>query len=198
MALSRERIADEVLKLLGLPDPAATVAIMLQRSILKPVLPEIEPERLRQLEALIVAEQQADIAPDPLRRLSALLPRDENTAEKVAARLKLSTDARKRLGCAATPDLPSSAQVLAYRAGTRCAVDRLLLGGKTREAAAIVDWQAPRLPIGGGVLIARGVPRGPLVAQTLRRIEDRWVEAGFPRGDRFDQIVAAEIGAATT
>ena len=31
MALSRERIADELLKLLGLPDPSATVAIMLER-----------------------------------------------------------------------------------------------------------------------------------------------------------------------
>ena len=43
MALSRERIADELLKLLGLPDPAPTVALMLERAILKPVLPEIEP-----------------------------------------------------------------------------------------------------------------------------------------------------------
>jgi len=59
MALSRERIADELLKLLGLPDPAKTMAIMLDRGILKPVLPEIEPERLHDLETLIAAERSA-------------------------------------------------------------------------------------------------------------------------------------------
>ena len=69
MALSRERIADEILKLLGASDPAPTVAIMLGRAILKPILPEIEPERLRDLEALIAAEWDAQIEPDALRRL---------------------------------------------------------------------------------------------------------------------------------
>jgi poly(A) polymerase len=39
-------------------------------------------------------------------------------------------------------------------------------------------------------LIARGLPEGPGVARTLRRIEDRWVEAGFPRGEPFDEIIA--------
>src|SRR6476619_1012172 len=71
MALSRERIADELLKLLGLPNPSRTVGIMLQRAILKPVLPEIELERQSDLEALIAAEASAGIAPDGLRRLSA-------------------------------------------------------------------------------------------------------------------------------
>jgi poly(A) polymerase len=49
MALSRERIADELLKLLAVEDPSRTVAIMLDHGILKPVLPEIRPEALRSL-----------------------------------------------------------------------------------------------------------------------------------------------------
>src|SRR5204862_3061310 len=40
MALSRERIADELLKLLAVDDPPATLRIMLDRAILKPGLPE--------------------------------------------------------------------------------------------------------------------------------------------------------------
>ena len=36
MALSRERIADELLKLLGLADPSATVALMIERGIFRP------------------------------------------------------------------------------------------------------------------------------------------------------------------
>src|ERR1043165_9123216 len=59
MALSRERIAEELVKLVALPDPSKTVGIMLQRSILRPVLPEIEPERLADLKVLIASEQSA-------------------------------------------------------------------------------------------------------------------------------------------
>ena len=40
MALSRERIADELLKLLSVEDPSSTISIMLDRGILRPVLPE--------------------------------------------------------------------------------------------------------------------------------------------------------------
>src|SRR4051812_2594244 len=117
MALSRERIADELLKLLAVTDPCPTVAIMLGRNILKPVLPEIELERLGELRSLVAAEQAAGIEPDALRRLSALLPRDPLTADDVAARLRLSNKARKRLACAAAADLSPSPRALAYRLG---------------------------------------------------------------------------------
>ena len=33
------------------------------------------------------------------------------------------------------------------------------------------------------------------MARTLRRIEDRWVEAGFPHGDQFERIVADALAA---
>jgi poly(A) polymerase len=40
------------------------------------------------------------------------------------------------------------------------------------------------------------LPEGPLVARTLRAIDERWVEAGFPSGDAFERIVAEALGAA--
>lgn len=190
MALSRERIADELLKLLGMADPSRTVAIMLHRAILKPVLPEIEPGKTRDLEALIAAERAARIPPDPLRRLAALLPRKPEAAEAIAVRLKLSNRARKRLACAADDNLLSSPRELAYRFGSDCAVDRLLLAQKTSEAADIAKWHRPQLPISGGALIARGLAQGPIVARTLRAIEDRWVLSGFPEGADFEALVA--------
>src|SRR4051794_40522346 len=76
MALSRERIADELVKLLGMADPSHTVGIMLERGILRPVLPEIHARTIADLRALIAAEQEAKIKPGALRRLAALLPRD--------------------------------------------------------------------------------------------------------------------------
>ena len=189
MALSRERIADEVLKLLAVDDPAPTVAIMLQNGILRPVLPEIAFERLSGLETLIAAERSAGAEPDPLRRLAALLPRDPTVADDVAVRLKLSNKARKRLSCAAAAELFSSPHALAYRVGTSCAVDRLLLAAEVEQTRNIAKWTPPRLPITGGRLIARGLPEGPIVARTLRWIEDRWVESGFPAGEDFEKIV---------
>jgi poly(A) polymerase len=189
MALSRERIADELLKLLSVQDPARTVGIMLQRNILKSVLPEIESERLCELEALIAAEQAAGIEADPLRRLAALLPKDSDIANDIAVRLRLSNKARKRLVCAVGQDGHTTPQALAYRLGQNCAVDRLLLAGRESEAQLIAAWKAPRLPITGGTLIARGLPEGPIVARTLRRIEEEWLNAGFPGGDAFERIV---------
>jgi poly(A) polymerase len=194
MALSRERIADELLKLLGLPDPAPTVAVMLDRAILKPVLPDIAPTALASLEIVIAAEREAGIKVEAVRRLAALLPPEPLVAEKIAARLKLSNKARKRLACAAARDLGINPQALAYRVGTECAIDRLLLSGKPAKAASISQWRTPKLPIGGGALISRGLPEGPVVARTQRRIEDRWVEAGFPKGDEFERIVADVLG----
>jgi poly(A) polymerase len=83
---------------------------------------------------------------------------------------------------------------LAYTLGTEFALDRLLLAGKTNEAAAIATWKAPRLPITGGALIERGLKEGPIVAKTLRQIEDRWVNRGFPQGADFDRIVTDVLG----
>ncbi len=187
MALSRERIADELLKLLALPDPTPTVRLMLGCNLFEPVVPEIESAD--RLAALVAAEREAGIAPDAVRRLAALLPPDPAVAEKIAARLKLSNKARKRLSSAANPDPGIGTKPLAYRIGIEGAVDRLLLASRPRDAAEINRWSPPRLPIGGGQLIARGVPEGPEVARTMRRIEAEWEAQGFPEGAEFDRLV---------
>ena len=189
MALSRERIADELLKLLALPDPSRTVRIMVEHDILKAVLPEIRKDRLPDLRALIEDELSAGLEPDPLRRLAALLPFEPDLADSIAVRLRLSNKARRRLVCASQADIGLSPQALAYKLGSECAADRLLLARHPHEASKIAHWKAPRLPIGGGALIKRGLTEGPIVARTLRQIEDRWVERNFPVGAEFDQIV---------
>ena len=196
MALSRERIADEILKLLAVENPTPTVRVMLENGILRPVLPEIERSAAARLEALVSAEAEAGIPSDPLRRLAALLPRDPPLADRVAARLKLSNKARKRLACAATPDLAENVQALAYFIGCECAVDRLLLAGKAGPANGLADWRPPRLPVSGGMLIERGLRQGPEVARTLKVIERRWVDLGFPTGADLKDIVSDALASA--
>lgn len=187
MALSRERIADELLKLLALANPVGTVRLMHERGLFAPVAPEIAD--VGRLEALVATERKASIDPDPIRRLAALLPSDSKIAERVAARLKLSNKAKKRLASAADASLGRGPRPLAYRLGTEGAIDRLLLAGRAADAASIAGWTPPRLPIGGRQLMARGVPEGPEVARTLKHIEDAWEAAGFPGGDVIDRLV---------
>ena len=178
MALSRERIADELLKLLSLPDPAPTVELMIARGIFRPVLPEIDDAE--PLGRLVRAEAQAGVAPHPLRRLSALIPPNPEAAASVAARLRLSNKAAKRLALAADRSL-GPLKPLAYRIGTEAAVDRLLLAGEAGPGiAALADWRPPRLPISGGDLIGMGLTAGPEVARTLQAVERDWIDAGFP------------------
>ena len=183
MALSRERIADELTKLLALPEPVAAVRLMVGRGILKPVLPEIGPEGVERLARLVGREAEAGAAPHPLRRLAALLPADPEQASAVAARLRLSNRSAKRLAAAAgrTADDLRPPEVLAYAVGAEEAVDRILLGdGDPGATAALEGWQRPRLRLGGGELIAMGLAPGPVVARTLQAIEREWAEAGFP------------------
>ena len=42
------------------------------------------------------------------------------------------------------------------------------------------DAKEPRLPFGGNDLLARGIKDGKAVGETLKLLEARWIEAGFP------------------
>ena len=194
MALSRERVADELLKLLALDDPRPTVHLMVERGILTSVIPEIGNEGVARLDQLVELERQAKLAPNAIRRLAALLDGPPELGRSIAARLKFSNRNKKRLELALKPPA-GTAQSQAYRDGMEAAVDRIALADRLplaeRLAALqqLADWTVPRLPIGGGQLIAMGVPEGPQVAATMRRIEDAWEAAGFPAGEAFDRLV---------
>ena len=192
MALSRERIRDELLKLLVARNAVSVLTLMEARGIRGRVVPEISAAGIAALERLAMREAAAGIAPDSLRRMAALLPND--VLDAVAARLKLSNAARKRLGIATGTSLAGGPRALAYRVGSEGAIDRLLISdGELADIAAITDWSPPALPLSGGALVAAGLRKGPLVAATLKRIEDRWVGEGFPDAARVDQIAAEEI-----
>jgi poly(A) polymerase len=187
MALSRERIADELFKILALPDPTRTVSLMAELGIFRPVLPEIDEAGTKRLQALVEREGTARVPPEPLRRLSALLPATPELAEATAARLRLSKKAAKRLVSAASRSSGDTVkpQALAYRIGRDEAIDRILLGDEEPEAMRakiehLRDWTPPRFQIGGGDLLSMGLCPGPVVAQTLQAIQRDWVERGFP------------------
>jgi len=199
MALSRERIRDELLKLLVTKDAVRVVRLMIERGIFEPVLPEITSADL--LAHVVKREAATGIAPDPIRRLAAVLPRDGASADQIGARLKLSNAERKRL-VAATGEPLDAPKPLAYRLGREIALDRLLLSDRDlAEIEEIRSWEAPRLPLSGGALVARGLAKGPDVARALRAVEDRWIAEGFPGQERVNALadeIVAQVRLATS
>jgi poly(A) polymerase len=188
--LSRERVGMELLNLLGLPDPAPTVARMENLGVLKEILPEAEPDALA---ALIAEERRQDAAPDAIRRLAALLPAVPALAEQVAARFRLSGAQKKRLVTAAKRgDAPGDPRALAYWLGRDEALDHLLMAGS--DIGPLRDWQIPRFPLKGGEIVARGVKAGPDVARILNAVEKRWAEEGFPGKERIEALLTEELG----
>jgi poly(A) polymerase len=183
MALSRERIADELLKLLALPNPAPTMGLMLEHKIWAPVVPEFS------------GVSAALLRPgDAVHRLASLLPPDPGVADIVAKRLKLSKAITKRLVLASGREAADAndPRALAYRLGREAAVDRLMLIDRSDALDALDGWSIPHLPISGGALVKRGLIAGPDVARALKRVEEQWISEGFPGATRVE-VIADEI-----
>ena len=184
MALSRERIADELLKLLALPKAADSVALMLAHGILKPVVPEI----------ISVDGIAAITNNDAVLRLAGLLPADPAVADSVAKRLKLSKAVTKRLVLAAgrSADDAGNPRALAYQLGSVAARDRLALGRHSSALAQLDGWDIPVFPLSGGAIVARGISAGPEVARILKATEQQWIAEHFPNAARVEAIADAQ------
>jgi len=192
MALSRERIADELLKLLVAKDAVRVVALMIERGIFAPVLPEIVS--VDRLAALAEREAASGTPPNAIRRLAALLTGD---ADSVGARLKLSNAMRQRLLRAAAPAGSENARALGFRIGTEQATDVLLLSDRDLgEVTQLQGWEPPAFPISGGAIVARGVKAGPDVARLLGEVREQWIAEGFPDAARVSEIADAAVARA--
>jgi len=194
MALSRERIAAELLRLLVARHAVAVVAVMLDHGIFAPVLPEIAD--LARFERTRSREIAHGSAPAAIRRLVALVP--AGAVEDVGARLKLSNADRKRMAVAAQPLPTENPRELRYRLGATGAEDQLLLSdlddaAVAEKLAAIRGWEAPALPLTGGALVEAGVRKGPDVARLLRQVEEQWIAEGFPDAARVAQLAAEAV-----
>lgn len=196
--LSRERIADELLRIMALADPAPAARLMEQAGVLAEIIPEALPGAADRLARLVANEVAAGIAADPVLRLIALLPEAPDAADTLASRLKLSKRVHKRIAVARSGHASPPLRALAYRIGIEGGRDRLLLGDGSQLAmlADLANWTVPRLPVGGGDLVALGVPPGPDIARLLHEVEDRWIAENFPDRDRTTAIIHALLSSA--
>src|SRR3546814_12667585 len=62
-----------------------------------------------------------------------------------------------------------------------------------RSMKLLAGWTPPRLPLGGGALIERGLQPGPDVAKALAEVQDIWVAEGFPDEARLSEIAEQTV-----
>lgn len=202
-ALSRERIARELLLLLGAAKPLASTRLMEKCRVWPVILPEMRPDGLDLLAELIARESKVSAEHHALLRLAALLPLDPLLADQVAARLRLSKAQRLALARFATPwpDTGTARQIAAQVQPEELVAPWLLLRAPEATLAtgwqSLQGWQAPDFPLGGRDIIALGIQAGPDVAKALGEVRRRWVAEDFPREARLAEIAAevvAQVG----
>jgi poly(A) polymerase len=193
-ALSRERIAQELTKLLSLPHPLKSVDLMVENGIFAPFLPELSASAADVLRRLMDREERQQLPVSLPARLLTLLPHDPVAVDKVAARLKLSNRLRENLAKRlAAPELDEqNIRAIAYRSSIDSARDVAMLYADDAALpeclAQLEGWSIPEMTFKGGDLIELGLRAGPLVAKTLQAVEAQWIAEDFPPHARQIEI----------
>ena len=201
-ALSRERIAQELTRILTLKDPVDSVKLMITNGIFAPFLPELSISAASDLQLLVKRETTFAQPVSLPARFLALLTRDAAAVDKVAARLKLSNKMREGLArrLQAPAPQPDNMRAIAYRSDTETARDVAMLYAADTEVpeclARLEHGETPALSIKGGELIKMGLPAGPLVAKTLQAIEADWISEDFPNAARQRELAIQTVNAA--
>jgi poly(A) polymerase len=195
--LSRERVRNELLKLIVARHAVAMLALMSESGILIDVLGGVP--WLASFSNLRKAEEEFELPRDPVRRLGALAVRVREDAERLRERLRLTNEEARRLRLMGegwwqlAPDMGENARrIVLYRIGPEDYRDRALIAFSRAEEKvndegwrALIDlpqqWTAPKFPLVAKHFIDQGVEKGPALGSILTRAEETWTEHGFPQ-----------------
>jgi len=169
--LSKERIGQEMLKLLAAPDPAPALASMGACGALLRTLPGADPQSLA---VLVHLEAAHGAKPDAMRRLAVI------GGEDPKGNLRLSNAELRRLTMLQSTD---DALTLGYRVG-RGAIDILLIRaasfGSEISNQDLTDAQLgidKTFPLRAADLMP--ALSGPELGHALKVAEDRWIKSRF-------------------
>lgn len=202
--LSSERVWSEMKKLLSASDPSRALLWMRQTGVLNVVLPESEKWGIDAIHALIETGNVMGWQHDPILRLISIVPPDDVRLKAMAKRLKLSNLEKTRvmnwvkIGKISTNISELDLQKMIYKKGRQPVLDQLGLELAAARARGCNDDQAlleaghynklysiaenfeiPTLPIRGHDLIEKGFEKGPILGETLKKLENIWLESGF-------------------
>ena len=170
--LSRERVGQEMRKLLGAPDPAPAVAVAQATGVLARLLPGADSRALAPLVHL-----EAGLPPRWLRRLAVLGATDAADRLRLS-RAEVQTLMRIQAAMAMTPE------EAAFRHGAETAQDAMLATAAAMGVALPPDWLSrirhaadQRFPVRASDLMP--ALQGAALGQMLSVLERRWIESGF-------------------
>jgi poly(A) polymerase len=171
-SLSKERIGQEMLKLLAAPDPAPSIASFASCGGLMQVLPGADHGMLA---VLVHIEQNALLEPDPMRRLAVLGGMD------VAENLRLSKAKTRRLDVLRSDMSPVE---VAYRHDAQMGLGKLAVEAASlgqdidaHQVDAVRFAADQRLPITAQDMMP--ALKGAALGQALKAAEARWIASGF-------------------
>ena len=173
-SLSRERVGQELVKLLAAPDPAPAIAVMRQIGLLSVILPGSDDRALAPLIHL-----EAGMPPEPMRRLAALGGEDPRDALRLS---KAQANMVQLLRTEATG--PTAPAALAYMYDQSVARNAMLL------RSALLEMPLPPMletELNAGAqavfpLTAQDLMpdlRGPALGAALKRLKSDWIASGF-------------------
>lgn len=171
--LARERVGNEILKLLGAPDPAPALAAMASTGVLTRILPGSDP---RFVAPLVLLENYAQVPPEAIRRLAAL------GGEDVEGKLRLSSKQARRL--AILNQVDSDVSEISYRHDATVAWDVALLRAATtgnplpHDTALRIERGATAVfPVSAADLMPEF--EGKALGDRLEKLESLWIASGF-------------------
>lgn len=178
--LSRERISQEVLKLLASPDPAPAIATMRQTGVLNTLFSGADD---RALAPLIHMQNELPFPVehfDAVLRLAAL-----GDADEFSRHLRLSNAQAKRLSLLRDAAIGTQGPAeLAYRYGVDDAQAACVLRAALLETPLVADLKpalkagaAATFPIRAGDLMPN--LSGPALGAALKTLEAKWISSGF-------------------
>lgn len=174
--LSRERVGAEILKLLGAPDPAPSVAAMRTTGVLGAALPGADD---RALAPVVHFESEIGLAADAVLRLASLGGTD------VVATLRLSKAQLKAVEALREAAIGTAcAAELGYRLGEQLAIKAMILRSALLEMpiASSVCSDAEEgsqavFPVSAKDLMPK--LKGPELGKKLSQLERAWIASGF-------------------
>lgn len=187
-ALSKERVTQELLKIIGTRRASQTLDLMFSHDVLLDMAEDYAESLMARLCDLQVRHEAIDplprllvlggMKPDAfLEKLSLSNAQKDRLRQMADGTLSLKTITRKKL------------RALVHRSGNTVALQSYLLRLAERDEFPDLDlldivryWQAPVFPVGGADLIAAGYQPGPALGAMLSKLEEGWIAKDFPEG----------------
>ncbi len=185
-SLSRERITQEIFKIIAVPNPAQVLGLMFSHGVLADMGKNFKAARMDNLCSL----QNRYDARDIMARMIVIAGMQANYFEE---RLVLSNAQKKQIDAFAQampilkPVSKKKVRELVYRCGNATALQTYFLHLAQKDQLPDIEiieiaryWQPPVFSIKAEDLIRAGVSQGPALGKTLKELEEKWIAKDFP------------------